>query len=83
MSSNFTFLRSAEVGDTIRAQAKVRRRGRTTCYTEVDILSGSGWLLASGSAVFCEVERPVIVAGLQSSASDKKSPDEIVLSAVK
>ncbi len=52
ISSSFNFLHSGLDGDTIRAEAKVRRRGRTTCYVEVDLTNGRGDLLASGNFTF-------------------------------
>ena len=52
LSSSFNFLHSGSEGDTIRAEAKVRRRGRTTCYVDVDLTNQRGELLASGNYTF-------------------------------
>ena len=48
LGSSFNFLHSASLGELVRAEAKVRRRGRTTCYVDVDVVNGEGVLLASG-----------------------------------
>ena len=55
LSSNFTFLRSALLGDTVRAKSHVRRRGQTTCYVDVDLTNQKGELLASGTFTFFHV----------------------------
>lgn len=52
LSSSFNFLHSGLAGDSLRAEAKVRRRGRTTCYVTVDLTNGRGELLANGSFTF-------------------------------
>lgn len=52
LSSSFNFLHSGSEGDVIRAEAKVRRRGRTTCYVDVDLTNGRDELLASGNFTF-------------------------------
>lgn len=56
LSSSFHFLRPGQAGDTIRAEAKVRRRGSGTCYIDVDITDSQGELLASGSSMFYCIE---------------------------
>ena len=56
LSSSFNFLHSGVEGDTILAEAKVRRRGRTTSYVEVDLTNGRGELLASGNYTFFCIE---------------------------
>lgn len=57
ISSSFNFLHSGVEGDLIRAEAKVRRRGRTTCYVEVDLTNGQGELLASGNYTFFCIDK--------------------------
>ena len=56
LSSSFNFLHSGLLGDTIRAEGRVRRRGKTTCYAEVDVTNQDGQLLASGNFVFYQVD---------------------------
>lgn len=56
LSSSFNFLHSGSKGDSIRAEAKVRRRGRTTCYVDVDLTNDRGELLASGNFTFFCIE---------------------------
>ena len=52
LSSSFSVLHSGLAGDSLQAEAKVRRRGRSTCYVVVDLTNGKGELLASGSFNF-------------------------------
>ena len=52
LSSSFNFLHSGLAGDSLRAEAKVRRRGQTTCYVTVDLTNNRGELLASGGFTF-------------------------------
>lgn len=56
MSSNFTYLRSGLLGDVIRAEGRVRRRGQTTCYVDVDVTNGREELLATGNFIFFRVD---------------------------
>ena len=52
-SSSMHFLRNQSDG-VVRADAKVRHRGRTTCLVSVDILGEGGKLLATGEfTYFC------------------------------
>ncbi len=55
LSSSFNFLHSGLEGDVIRAEAKVRRRGRTTCFVDVDLTNDRGDLLASGNYTFFHI----------------------------
>lgn len=59
ISSSFNFLRSSKVGENIEAVGTVRRRGRSTCYAEVEITSvTTGKLLATGTfTYFCVDEK--------------------------
>ena len=56
ISSSFNFLHSGRPGDLIRAEARVRRRGRTTCYVDVDLTNEKRELLASGNFTFFSIE---------------------------
>ena len=52
-SSSMHFLRNQSEG-VVRADARVRHRGRTTCLVNVDILGDGGKLLATGEfTYFC------------------------------
>ena len=71
-SSNLYFLRNQPEG-VIRAEATVRRRGRTTCLVEVDVTGDDGALLATGTfAHFCvdQTVRP-----FHASQTDSASPE--------
>lgn len=52
MSSSFHFIHSAMRGDTVRADAKVRHRGRSICVVEVELTGGQEQLLATGTFTF-------------------------------
>ncbi len=56
MSSDFHFLRSGKAGDTLQAKGTVRRRGMTTCLSEVSITNQDGELLATGTYTFYCIE---------------------------
>lgn len=55
ISSSFNFLHSGLEGDMLRAEATVRRRGRSTCFVNVDLTNERGDLLASGSYTFFHI----------------------------
>lgn len=52
MASDFHFLRGGRMGDVLRAEGTVRRRGMTTCLSEVSITNQDGELLATGTYTF-------------------------------
>ncbi len=52
LSSSFNFLRSGLKGETVQAVAHVRRRGRTTCYVDVELVNEKGDLLCAGNFIF-------------------------------
>lgn len=53
LNSSFEFIRSAKEG-TVRAAARVRHRGRTTCLIATEVTDDQGKLLAEGKfTMFC------------------------------
>ena len=50
-SGTLHFLRGQSSG-TVRAEGRVRHRGRSTCLVEVDITGEDGRLLATGESIF-------------------------------
>ena len=48
---SLNYLRSQREG-TIRAEARVRHRGRSTCVVEADVTGADGKLLATGTMTF-------------------------------
>lgn len=50
-NASFNFLRGQSQGE-VRAEARVRRRGRTTCLVNVDLLDEEGRLTATGTFTF-------------------------------
>lgn len=59
-TSSMHFLRNQTHG-VVRADARVRHRGRTTCLVDVDIIGDDGKLLATGDFTFFCVD-PAIMA---------------------
>lgn len=71
-TSSLHFLRNQAAG-TIRAEGRVRHRGKSTCLAEVDIMGRDGTLLATGEFTFFCVDPAVMerrAAGLRSAAGD-------------
>lgn len=54
-NGSLNFLKN-QPGGIIRAEAKVRHRGRTTCLVDVDITGESGVLLATGQFTYFRVK---------------------------
>lgn len=60
LSSNITFLRGSEAGDTLYAEARERYIGRTTGYYQIDITNQNGILIATfESSVFRKEKQEV------------------------
>ena len=58
ISSSFNYLRSSSLGERLEATGIIRRRGRNTCYCEVEVVSKTtGKLLATGSFTYYRVQR--------------------------
>lgn len=55
-TSSLHFLRNQSEG-TVRAEARVRHRGKSTCLVEVDITGTGGLLLATGEFTFFCVDK--------------------------
>lgn len=71
-TSSLHFLRNQASG-TVRAEGRVRHRGRSTCLTEVDITGENGTLLATGEFTFFRVDPAVMerrAAGSRGAAGD-------------
>lgn len=54
-TSSLHFLRNQSAG-TVRAEGRVRHRGRSTCLTEVDLTGEGGALLATGEFTYFRVD---------------------------
>lgn len=69
-TSSLHFLRNQAAG-TVRAEGRVRHRGKSTCLAEVDITGEGGTLLATGEFTFFCVDPAVMerrTAGPRSAA---------------
>lgn len=58
-TSSLHFLRNQAAG-TVRAEGRVRHRGKSTCLVEVDITGQDGMLLATGEFTFFCVDLAVM-----------------------
>lgn len=58
-TSSLHFLRNQAAG-TVRAEGRVRHRGKSTCLVEVDITGQDGTLLATGEFTFFRVDLAVM-----------------------
>lgn len=57
LSSNITFLRASNAGDTLYAEARERYTGRSTGYYQIDVTNQNGELIATfESSVFRKKE---------------------------
>lgn len=54
ISTNVSFLNGCK-GDTVTAEAKMVKDGRTTCYYTVDVTDNTGRLLAAVTVTGCKV----------------------------
>lgn len=71
-TSSLHFLRNQAAG-TVRAEGRVRHRGKSTCLAEVDITGEGGTLLATGEFTFFCVDPAVMerrTAGPRSAAEN-------------
>jgi acyl-CoA thioesterase len=59
VSANYNFFRGAQVGDTLTAEAREVKTGRTICVYEVQITDQNGTLLGSGSFTFYKLEQEI------------------------
>lgn len=59
LSSNFNFFRSAGVGDTLTAEAREVKGGKSVCVYEVHITDQNENLLGSGTLTFYRTEKKI------------------------
>ena len=59
MNSDYHFMRSAKVGDTIIAEANVIKRGRTICVMDCTVKDQDGTLLGKGTFTFFVMEQTI------------------------
>ena len=57
LNSTFNFFRSANVGDTLTAEARETKYGNTICVFDVDIRDQNDTLLAGGTFTFFRMEK--------------------------
>jgi acyl-CoA thioesterase len=57
VSANYNFLRSAKIGDTITAESRAVKTGRTISVFNVQLSDQDGVLLGTGTFTFYKLER--------------------------
>lgn len=61
LDASFHFLRSAKEGDTLTAEAREVKGGRTICVYEVQVRDQDGTLIASGTFTFFKTDKRIEV----------------------
>ncbi len=61
MSANYNFFRSGALGDTLTAEAREVKAGKTICVYEARITDQDGALLGSGTFTFYLLEKEIVL----------------------
>ena len=59
INSAFSFLKSAQAGDRLTAEARELPGGRSVCVLEVRVTGGEGELFATGTFTFRRLDKPI------------------------
>lgn len=59
VNCNYNFMRSAKVGDTLTAEAREIKAGKTLCVYNVRITDQDGTLLGTGTFTFYQLEQEI------------------------
>lgn len=59
VDATYHFFRSAAVGDTLTAEAREVKTGKTLCVLDVQIHDQNGTLLGTGTFTFCRLDQPL------------------------
>ena len=59
VNCNYNFMRSAKVGDTLTAEAREIKAGKTLCVYDVHITDQNGTLLGTGTFTFYQLEQEI------------------------
>lgn len=59
VNCNYNFMRSAKVGDTLTAEAREIKAGKTLCVYDVRITDQDGTLLGTGTFTFYRLEQEI------------------------
>ena len=59
VSADYHYLRSCHAGDTLTAEARESKGGRTLCVYDVRITDGSGTLVGSGTYTYFILDKPL------------------------
>lgn len=69
VNANYSFFRSAKVGDRLTAEAQELKHGKTICVYQVRLTDQNGTLLGSGEFTFYQLDAPIPESTLSSSDS--------------
>lgn len=59
MNANYNFFRSANLGDTLTAEATEVKSGKTVCVYEARVTDQNGTLLGTGTFTFYQLEQKI------------------------
>lgn len=59
VNASYNYFRSAKIGDTLTAEARESKFGKTICVYDVRITDQSGTLLGTGSFTFYQLEQKI------------------------
>ena len=59
MNASYNFFRSANLGDTLTAEATEVKTGKTVCVYEARVTDQNGTLLGTGTFTFYQLEREI------------------------
>lgn len=59
VNCSYNFMRSAKVGDTLTAEAREIKAGKTLCVYDVRITNQDGTLLGTGTFTFYQLEQEI------------------------
>ncbi len=59
INSAFSFLKSAQAGERLTAEARELPGGRSVCVLEVRVTGGEGELFATGTFTFRRLDKPI------------------------
>ena len=59
VNANYNFLRSAQLGDVLTAEAQESKHGRTLSFFDVRITNQDGTLLGTGIFTFYRLDRKI------------------------
>lgn len=59
LNASYNYFRSAKVGDTLTAEARESKNGKTICVYDIRITDQNGTLLGTGTFTFYQLEQEI------------------------